>query len=166
MSSEAPLQLFFARSLLGRGVLWTVHRTQSLWGAIADLAHGLFVAFVPAASVAAGFLFYWASPPAQDLFLEVSGSRTEAMTLWSKFYALAIFAWAVPVYYSARWILAHRRVLAAGRPKLHPLKPWVEAAVPPLLAALCFVAIMLGQWKAIVDSPRTDFASVSLDGAA
>jgi hypothetical protein len=149
-----------------RFVLRSLQRPIDGWVLTSQFLRGLLVAAVPFASVAIGLALYRTVPQAQDLFLEVVGGRFGGLLFWAAFYAVAILAWVVPVYYSSRWILARYNGLARQAAWHTPVEPWVEMRIPPLLATLCLVAILLGQWGGIVDSPRTGYAcAATVDGS-
>jgi hypothetical protein len=149
-----------------RFVLRSLQRPVDAWILTSQFLRGLLVAAVPLASVAIGLAIYRTVPQAQDLFLEVVGGRFGGSLFWAVFYAVAILAWVVPVYYSSRWVLARYNGLARQAAWHTPVEPWVEMRIPPLLATLCLVAILLGQWGGIVDSPRTGYTCAAMvDGS-
>ncbi len=136
-----------------------------VWRLTRELAHGLRVAGVASTSVVLGLLMYWIVPQAQDLFLEMSANRSNAVLFWMAFYAVLVIAWVVPVYISSRWILARYNLLAerSSEDDQVPVKPWVTRLVPKLLGTLCLVAILLGQWQAITHAPNTGHVCVESD---
>jgi tetratricopeptide (TPR) repeat protein len=126
--------------------------------AVSDLQAGLRVAAIPSLSVLAGFIVYWSVPQAQDLFLEVIGipwtgpwywPGRPLIEYWALFYSIALLAWALPVYLSARWIIARYNAWARTTMSdcLFPVATGIERNLPPTLASLCFAAIMVGQWQ-------------------
>ena len=81
-------------------------KLSTIWTNVRELPHGIRVAVVPSLSVVLGLVLFWGVTQAQDLFLEVIGSRVGAVFHWAVFYAAVLLAWALPVYFSARWIIA------------------------------------------------------------
>ena len=126
-----------------------------LWRRARQLLHGLRVAGVATGSVLLGMLMYAYVDQVHDLFLEVNGNRLHAVLFWSAFYLAVIVVWVVPVYLSARYIIARYNTLAAASADDDqiPVEPWVASLVPPLLGTMCLLAVLIGQWQAITGSP-------------
>jgi hypothetical protein len=128
---------------------------QAGWGYCRDFFHGLRIAFIPFASVLIGFWLLATVPQAQDFFLEMRGDYSQGFLWWLSFYLFAALVWILPVYFSADWILRRYNGLENRRRGVIPVEPWVKRRLPPFLATLCVVAILVGQWNAILESPRT-----------
>lgn len=126
---------------------------QDTWTHTRAFIRGLAVAWVSAASVITGLLIFAIAPPAQDLFLEVRGSRLIGFLFWLGFYAAVAVAWIVPVYVSAKWILYHCHHQSARPSHALPVEDWVLGVVPRVLATMCLVAILVGQLMALKNSP-------------
>ncbi len=136
-----------------------LRHAQHGWKRVREFAHGLQVAGVATFSVALGLVMYWAVPQAQDLFLEIFGSWLPTTAFWLFFYLMVLAAWVTPVFLSSRWMLARYNKLAYTSidDDLIPTPQWVAQVLPPLLGALCLVAVLVGQWQAIVGAPQTGF---------
>jgi hypothetical protein len=131
---------------------WT-QRCIEWWSHVRDLLHGLRVAWVSTASVLIGFFLYWKAAQAQDLFLEIKGHWLSELGFWFMFYVAVVFAWALPVFVSARWILARFEEGPHAYPDVWPVKTWVRRRVPLLLGAACFLAVVVGQLMALSNVP-------------
>ncbi len=135
---------------MGRG-------TYALW-----VIRILFACRVSLLSVVAGTLLFLMSTQARDLFADVTFGllpmRPEAWGHWLWFFACLVFIWAFPVHYAARrmlytddWMFPCRvraeidplQAAAVRRDLKQPL-----ARIPRLLAAVPFVAVLVGLWKA------------------
>ena len=136
-----------------------IHRLRNgvhaRWGTIRSLWHGLKVAKASVISVLFGLLLFYAVPQAQDLFLEVRGSALMGTIFWIAFYLAILVGWAIPVYVSSRWVLSRFPEGATASPEDGPvaIKDWVRRAIPPLLAALCFGAVLAGQIMSLSNAP-------------
>lgn len=128
---------------------------HSRWGAVRALWDGLKLAKASAFSVLIGLLMFYAVPQVQDLFLEVRGSALMGSLFWLLFYVAILVGWALPVYVSSRWVLARFQRNPQARAEAGELfvEDWVRRAVPPLLAALCLVAVLVGQLASLGNAP-------------
>ena len=129
-------------------------RVHAHWSDVRSFGRGLRLAWVGVTSVAFGAILFYTAPQAQDLLLEVRGSLLSGTLFWTEFYLLTLFAWALPVYVSSRWILSRfdRQALLFGAEQL-PVDDWVRQWIPPLLAALCFGGVLIGQISCLRDAP-------------
>ena len=125
------------------------------WSRAREFLYGLKVACVSVASVTLGGLLYFVAPQVQDLFLEVSDNPARSLGFWLLFYLSVLVAWACSVYVSSRWILSRfeQGAVAGTFPDIRPVPTWVRRWLPPLLAVNCFVAVIVGQVMALINSP-------------
>jgi WD40 repeat protein len=140
-------------------VRWT-QRCIDSWSQCRDFLYGLRVAWVSTASALIGLLLYFRAAQAQDLFLEVRGHLLSDTLFWLGFYVAVIMAWALPVFVSARWILARFEEGPKAHPRVRPVKVWVRRRVPLMLGAVCLAAVGVGQLMAMRNSPTFRDASV------
>lgn len=125
----------------------------TLWMHVRHFIRGVRAAGIPAISVVIGFLLFYAVPQAHDLFLEVRGNGWGPY-FWIGFFASVLFAWALPVYVSARWIIWKCTKGLMVYQEGQSIEPWVARTVPPALAAMCFVAVAAGQFAAMSNLPQ------------
>lgn len=139
---------------------------QHGWQRLREFGHGLRVAGIASFSVGLGLFIYWAVPQAQDLFLEIFGSWGTATLYWMFFYGMVVVAWVLPVYLSSRWILARYNALAytSTEDDLIPVPRWVVRLLPVMLGTLCMVAVLIGQWEAIISAPQTGYVCGGASG--
>ena len=137
-------------------VIERVHRS---WGNVRYVVRGLKVAGISTMSVLMGLVLFRFVPQVQDLLLEIRGNGW-GPGFWVLFYVLVLVAWALPVYISAHWILSKYAETPVRGPapdlEAAPVKAWVARLIPPLLAALCLVAVLAGQWEALKNIPAFD----------
>jgi len=126
---------------------------QDAWTRARAFLHGLGIAWVSTASVLLALVLFAIAPPAQDLFLEVRGSRQIGFEFWLGTYTLIVLAWVLPVYISARWILCNARRQDVLPAHTHPVEDWVASAVPRVLALACLLAVLVGQVMALSNAP-------------
>ena len=114
-------------------------RVHAHWSDVRRVGRGLRLAWVSVTSVAFGAILFYSAPQAQDLFLEVRGSLLSGTLFWTEFYLLTLFAWALPVYVSSRWILSRfdRQALLFGAEQL-PVDDWVRQWIPPPASRIMF----------------------------
>ena len=91
-----------------------------------------------------------------DLFLDSTSGLGRDALFWSYFFILALVCWVLPVYLSARWVLARYNVLASASHEdaLIPVKDWVCRLEPGGLAVACLVALLIGQFEAALTTPE------------
>jgi WD40 repeat protein len=130
------------------------------WLMLRSLLIGLRIAWVSTASAVIGLLLFFGAAPAQDILLEVNHDGLwRNLTSWIGFYGLVIFFWALPVFMSARWILARFQEGSDSHAHMEPVPAWVRSRVPAFLAALCLIAVLTGQLMAVrVSPPASDNA--------
>jgi hypothetical protein len=150
IASETSDERWIQRRIYGLRNWW-VER----WSDFRDLLHGLRVAWVSTASALIGLLLYLKAPQAQDLFLEVKGHWLSDALFWIAFYLVVVLAWALPVFVSARWILARFEEGPHEHPHVPPVKTWVRRRLPRWLGAACIVAVFVGQLMATSNVPTT-----------
>jgi WD40 repeat protein len=134
-----------------------IGRIAGWWSRVRCLIDGLKVAWVSVASAVIGLALFLNAPPAQDLFLEGKGDPVSDLLFWGSFYLIVILFWALPVFISARWILASFEE-GTTRTSYRPffVAHWVRGYVPPLLAVACFAAVLTGQLMALHNSPTVN----------
>jgi WD40 repeat protein len=130
-----------------------VDRVERSWSKLRDIAYGLWIARVSAASVIIGSVLFYYARPAQDLFFEVRDTHLSSLGYWGLFYFVVLLFWVFPVYLSARWILARVDVIRLRRPGLPAVEDRVRRTVPAVLAAGCLVAVLIGQVLAVSNAP-------------
>lgn len=125
------------------------------WYRVRCLIDGLKVAWLSVASAVIGFVLFLNAPPAQDLFLEGKGDPYADLTFWGSFYGIVILFWALPVFISARWILASFEEGSAAPTfsRSFTVARWVRCYVPPALVMVCLAAVLAGQLMALHNSP-------------
>jgi hypothetical protein len=126
---------------------------QAHWDHVRSYLHGFRIAWVPTLSVTAGLLLFLVAPQAQDLFLDVRGNLLQGAWYWLMFYAAVLLVWVLPVYVSARWILWQCRTGRITHPDARAVTDDVRRLVPPVLAAGCLLAVLIGQALALVNVP-------------
>jgi WD40 repeat protein len=139
----------FAKKMNGKFAAYL----QTPWSQARSFGHGLKRAWVSVSSVVLGILLFRFTPQAQDLFLEVRGNYFWGSLFWIFFYLSVLLTWALPVYVSSRWILTQywEGVPIVTEQGLIP--DWVRRAISPLLAVLCFAAVLIGQVLAVSNAP-------------
>lgn len=136
------------------------------WSQVRALWQGLKLAKASVISLIFGFLMFAAVPQAQDLFLEVRGSFVNGTLYWILFYLAVMVGWALPTYISSRWILDRfAEDPGAARSDAVAIPEWVRQALPPVLAALCFVAVLVGQAMSLRNAPTVQ-AAAAADGSS
>lgn len=137
------------------------------WARVRALWQGVKLAKASVISLFFGFLMFAAVPQVQDLFLEVRGGFINGTLYWIMFYLAVMVGWALPTYISSRWIL-HRFAEDADAAKAHTIvvPEWVRRVLPPVLAALCFVAVLVGQTMSLRNAPTVQAAVVGSRTAA
>jgi WD40 repeat protein len=125
------------------------------WGHVRAFWDGLKLAKASAISVMLGLVMFFLVPQVQDLFLEVHGSAWMSAAFWMAFHLAVFLGWALPVYVSSRWVLwrFQRDPQARVEPGVVFVESWVRRAIPPLLAGLCFLAVLAGQIAPLGNAP-------------
>jgi WD40 repeat protein len=140
-------------STLNRGAQETLRFLERRWGSVRSFAYGLWIARISTASVLIGAAVFYYARAAQDLFLEVLDRWYWQLGYWCLFYVVVLLFWVFPVYLSARWILC--------RPTASGVEAWVRRGVPPLLAAACLGAVLIGQVLAVSNAPILTDAGIT-----
>lgn len=129
-------------------------RIEGKWTQIRAFLDGLRIAWVPTASVLLAFWLFSSAPQAQDLFLEVRGSAAIGTLFWIGFYLAVLFAWVLPVFVCAHWILYWVRKEGIAPYTNTVVEDWVCHYVPRALAVACLAAVLVGQILALGNAPN------------
>jgi WD40 repeat protein len=122
---------------------------------------GLRVTWVSTVSVTCGFLLFYLSLQAQDVFLEARENITRTIAFWSTFYLVTAFTWVIPVYFSSLWILRRLRESLAAEDSNRSISSRVVRRLPRFLAISCFGSILVGQVLALVKTPTIETLHVN-----
>ena len=130
---------------------------KALW-----IARIIVACRVSVLSVVAGVLLFLTATPARDLFADIAfgalPTSVGAWLYWSAFFTYLVFVWAFPVHYAARRILYSHAWMFSCRVrgdiaahKIAQVKKgldwWIDW-IPRWLAAVPFLAVLIGLWKA------------------
>jgi hypothetical protein len=124
----------------------------ALWYQIREFAYGLRLVWLATASLVVGCILFL-TPQAQDLFLEVRGTVATGAWFWLQFYLAVLLIWVLPIYVSSRWLLWQFRKDLSPDPERRPVAEWARRLIPPLIAAMCPLALLLGQALALLNVP-------------
>lgn len=153
---QATRSLFRKASKMESGFVLD-RRTRALW-----VLRILVACRVSVLSVAAGTLLFLLATQARDLFADTAFGALPASPgawgFWIAFFTYLVFVWAFPVHYAARrmlysnaWMfscrvradIAPRRITEVRK----ELSWWIDW-IPRFLAALPFISVLVGLWKA------------------
>jgi hypothetical protein len=130
---------------------------KALW-----VARILVACRVSILSVVAGVLLFLLALPARDLFADITfgalQASVRARVFWSAFFTYLVFVWAFPVHYAARrmlysdaWMFSCRVRADIAPHKFAEIRKdlgwWIDW-IPRWLAAVPFLAVLIGLWKA------------------
>jgi hypothetical protein len=149
-------------------------RTRALW-----VLRILVACRVSVLSVAAGTLLFLLATQARDLFADTAFGALPASPgawgFWIAFFTYLVFVWAFPVHYAARrmlysnaWMfscrvradIAPRRITEVRK----ELSWWIDW-IPRFLAAVPFISVLVGLWKAYGVVAQTMGLAPSRDAA-
>ena len=149
--------------------------SKALW-----IARIVVACRVSVLSVVGGVLLFLMATPARDLFANSAfgalPASPAAWLYWSAFFAYLVFVWAFPVHYAARrmlysdaWMYSCRvradiapRKIAEARKDLGWWIDWT----PRWLAAVPFLAVLIGLWKAYGVVAQTPALAPARDAAS
>ncbi|MDJ1157625.1 hypothetical protein QNA08_05185 [Chelatococcus sp. SYSU_G07232] len=146
----------------------TVHRWR-WWAFVLDVALTLWVARAAFASAMIGFLVLFLAPQAQDLFADwIEGARPWSLLFFTRaaeFLFLLFVVWAMPLHYSARFLLDRDARYQNGWKRGGSTSGAIEGIeiwVPRLLGLSAFAVVLVGLTRALANVPDSGDSNLRL----